>query len=110
MKADDIPVVEDITVDRVTYSRYDRGASGIPTLMVTYFCKFRMFKEWVCLEHTGYARGKAERWWAERSEGEDPPDSIDDAMTRLPELTLVPKQIKVCTSSKYPEILKALYD
>ncbi len=24
-------------------------------------------KEWVCFEHTGFARGKAEAWWKERS-------------------------------------------
>ena len=23
--------------------------------------------EWVCFEHTGYARAKAEKWWRERS-------------------------------------------
>jgi DNA repair protein RadD len=105
-----LPVVEDFVVDRVTYAPYNRGASGIPTMQVTYFCKFRMFKEWVCLEHTGYARGKAERWWAERSGGLETPATVDLAMTRLPELTRVPKGLKVCTSSKYPEILKALYD
>jgi DNA repair protein RadD len=26
----------------------------------------RYFKEWVCFEHTGYARGKAEAWWRSR--------------------------------------------
>lgn len=53
-------------VSRVTYSRHV-GQSGIPTLRVDYFSGFlRVASEWVCLEHTGYARAKAERWWRER--------------------------------------------
>ncbi|MFN3193854.1 MAG: DEAD/DEAH box helicase [Aureliella sp.] len=36
--------------------------------------------EFVCIEHTGYARKKAESWWRERSP--DPfPDSTDQAVT-----------------------------
>jgi len=35
--------------------------------------------EWVCLEHTGYARWKAEQWWRRRSP--DPvPDSAEQAV------------------------------
>ncbi len=33
--------------------------------------------EWVCLEHTGYARRRAEKWWRERS-----PDPIPDTADR----------------------------
>ncbi len=33
--------------------------------------------EWVCLEHTGFARRKAEKWWRERS-----PDPIPDTADR----------------------------
>ncbi|HET6497083.1 MAG TPA: helicase-related protein, partial [Thermoleophilia bacterium] len=35
--------------------------------------------EWVCFEHTGYARTKAEAWWRERSD-EPPPGSADEAV------------------------------
>jgi DNA repair protein RadD len=35
--------------------------------------------EWVCFEHTGYARRKAEQWWKQRSA--DPiPDSAEEAV------------------------------
>lgn len=54
-------------ISRVAYSRYV-GKSGIPTLRVDYFSGFlRVASEWVCLEHTGYARAKAERWWMQRN-------------------------------------------
>lgn len=53
-------------VSRVAYSKHI-GKSGIPTLRVDYFAGFlRVASEWVCLEHTGYARQKAASWWALR--------------------------------------------
>jgi len=39
------------------------------TLRVDYQVGFQnRISEWVCVEHTGYARQKAEAWWAERSD------------------------------------------
>ena len=35
--------------------------------------------EWICLEHTGYARRKAELWWRRRS-NVPVPDSAEDAV------------------------------
>ena len=35
--------------------------------------------EWVCFEHEGFARQKAESWWRERSETEVP-DTVDEAL------------------------------
>jgi DNA repair protein RadD len=35
--------------------------------------------EWVCLEHTGYARHRAEQWWRARS-NEPIPDTIEEAV------------------------------
>ncbi len=35
--------------------------------------------EWVCFEHTGYARAKAESWWRERSD-EPVPATVDEAV------------------------------
>ena len=42
---------------------------GTPrTMRVDYNIGFNEFKsEWVCPEHTGYARGKFEKWWRERA-------------------------------------------
>ncbi len=38
------------------------------TMRVDYQVGFNEFKsEWVCPEHTGYARGKFEKWWHERA-------------------------------------------
>jgi DNA repair protein RadD len=33
--------------------------------------------EWVCVEHEGFARRKAEAWWASRCQGECPTSAED---------------------------------
>jgi DNA repair protein RadD len=35
--------------------------------------------EWVCLEHSGYAKRKADAWWSERSKNA-PPNKIETAI------------------------------
>lgn len=59
------------TVSRVLYSVHaKKGASDdVPkTLRVDYEIGFHQFKsEWVCPEHSGYAREKFIKWWKERA-------------------------------------------
>jgi len=51
-----------------------------PTMRVEYEIGFNTYaKEWVCLEHKGYARKKAEQWWRLRSN--DPvPNTVEEAV------------------------------
>ena len=50
------------------------------TMRVDYQIGFGDWKsEWVCPEHTGYARGKFEAWWRKRS-NEPFPDSAEEAV------------------------------
>ncbi len=69
-------------VDGVSYHvHYKRNdPSAAPTMRVEYRCGFTTtFCEWVCFEHTGYARQKAEQWWRRRS-NEPVPDTVDEAV------------------------------
>lgn len=53
----------------ITNVRYQHhvGKSGISTLRVDYYSGYvRVAQEWVCLEHEGYARQKAVKWWRDR--------------------------------------------
>lgn len=43
--------------------------------------QFTWVSEWVCFEHTGYARWKAEQWWRRRS-----PDPVPDKAERAVEI------------------------
>lgn len=58
-------------VSEVTYSIHVKrdAAEGHPRSMrVDYRVGFYDYRsEWVCFEHSGYARSKAEAWWRERS-------------------------------------------
>jgi DNA repair protein RadD len=58
----------------------DAGPDTPPTLRVEYNIGFRHWQsEWICFEHTGYARAKAEGWWRARS-NEPVPDTVEEAL------------------------------
>jgi DNA repair protein RadD len=65
----------------VSYSVHSkRGADedAPRTLRVDYRIGWNQYKsEWICLEHAGYARGKAVAWWKQRS-----PDPVPDTIER----------------------------
>jgi DNA repair protein RadD len=61
---------EEHHVSETTYHVHmKRGDPSAPlTMRVEYRIGFnRYFREWVCFDHTGYARTKAEAWWRARS-------------------------------------------
>ena len=72
-------------VEDVTYTVHTkRGAAedAPKTMRVEYRLALNAYKsEWVCFEHTGYARWKAEQWWRKRS-----PDPVPDTAERAVEL------------------------
>lgn len=90
-------------VDRVTYSKHHK--QDFPdSIQVSYYCGLRMFKEWVCLEHDGFASKKARDWWRKRSIGYPPPDTTAEAMELIDSLK-EPIHIRVWLKSKYDDIL-----
>jgi DNA repair protein RadD len=70
-------------VREVSYSIHVKrdAPEGHPrTMRVDYRVGFNDYRsEWVCFEHTGYARSKAEAWWRERS-SESFPESSEQAV------------------------------
>lgn len=100
------PVYEVFKVDRVTYALHRK--EGRPdSIRVSYFCGMRMFKEYVCLEHEGFASKKARDWWRERADAE-PPISTDVALEDVDALR-IPTHIKVWLKPKYDEIMGYSY-
>ncbi len=53
-------------VDAVFVNRHRKEGSP-DSLRVQYRCGLSMFREWVCLDHEGYAGQKGQAWWMERS-------------------------------------------
>ncbi len=105
-KAD--PVFSDFTVERVTYHTHRK--SGAPdSLKVTYFCGIRLFTEWICFEHSGFARRKAEQWWKRRTGDKEVPATVAEVLPQLTRLA-IPNSIKVRIDSKYPEIKSYVFE
>lgn len=71
--------IEDYEVQEVLYNLHTkRGAStDTPrTMRVQYKVGLDTYiPEWICFEHKGFARQKAESWWKQRSDGPVPQDS-----------------------------------
>jgi DNA repair protein RadD len=75
----------------------------IPTLRVTYLNGFRhVASEWVCLEHDGFARTKAQQWWAARSP-DNCPNTITQALTLTDDLR-VPTAVALVPDGKYQRV------
>jgi DNA repair protein RadD len=70
-------------VEEVLYAvHYKRGAppDAPRSMRVEYRIGFNRWQsEWICFEHTGFARHKAELWWRRRS-NLPVPDNIEDAV------------------------------
>jgi DNA repair protein RadD len=114
---DESPDEESDILSGSRFERWDVSATycerhtkiGKPDSMkVTYLAQFarqRHVSEWICFEHTGYARRKAEKWWRDRLGKEPVPETVSEALARV-ELgeILETVAITVDTSGKYAEI------
>jgi DNA repair protein RadD len=54
-----------LPVTKVGYREHRKPGSP-SSLRVDYHCGLARYSEWVCLEHQGYVRQKAEQWWSAR--------------------------------------------
>jgi len=106
---DSAPVVTSFAVHFVTYAKHrPRDKAKPPSLKVSYQCGMRVFAEWVCFEHKGFALRKALAWWTDRNGDKPFPETIDEALTRVDDL-FRPTRIKVWTNKKFPEIISAVF-
>lgn len=60
---------------------------GKSSLRVDYLIGARVVKEFVCLEHTGFARQKAVQWWHSMA-GTTPPETVQEALDREKEVRM----------------------
>ena len=98
-----LPIVNTYPVTRVIYNRYQKEGSP-PMIKISYICGLKMYHEWLCLEHGGYASHKARQWWRERMGTIEAPPTTDDALQYIQQCR-VPKAIRVHDNKKYPEVL-----
>jgi DNA repair protein RadD len=97
------PKINVYPVTRVEYAIHSKP--GKPdSLRVEYYSGLRrVAQEWICFEHGGFARAKAEAWWDRRS-AQPAPRATDDALALASELS-EPAAITVNESGQYSEII-----
>lgn len=98
-------------VDSVSYKRWS-GKGGKPDTMRVDYCvsidgdwlEKKVVSEWVCLEHEGFARMIAMRWWVSRS-SLAMPSTIDEALTLCNEgITKTPSRVLIHRDGAYDRI------
>jgi DNA repair protein RadD len=99
------PGPEWIEVKSVQYDIYQKLGYP-PSLRVTYDCGEMSYREWICFEHEGVARGNAVRWWKARADTQ-PPSTIYEALKRTSELRTT-KQIAVRGIGKFTEVFRSI--
>jgi DNA repair protein RadD len=109
--ADADPVeAKDLDVSFTDYSRHIKrdNPNATPTLRVDYYVGFMdRVSEWVCIEHQGYAGGKARQWWAARCRLPFPA-SVNDALSIAQAHALAePTKISIAKDGKYWRVMHA---
>lgn len=92
-----------LDVTHISYRRHSKPDK--PTsLRVSYQCGLmESHSEWICFEHTGYARTKAEAWWRRRSAAPIP-RTTEEAIAASADLRQ-PVAIQVRPVGQYSEIV-----
>lgn len=104
----DFPEVEEFSVDHITYLRHEKVGRP-PSLKVSYYCGYRVFNEFVCLEHGKWARQRAEAWWKERTAA-PVPATVERGLIDAP-LLRAATHVRVWTNKQpYPELLAFCFD
>jgi DNA repair protein RadD len=99
---------EILDVSEVTVHRHRKPGSP-DSLRVQYRCGISTFREWVCLDHGGYAETKARRWWWARfGRGEAETITVNKALEDMligHRIESVTRTITVVRRGKYSEIV-----
>jgi DNA repair protein RadD len=94
-------------IKSVSYHKHCKLGSP-PSLKVVYNCKYQ-FCEWICLEHSGFAKGKAVTWWTKRAPQNV--NSVDEAISYIMRNGIkTPTHIRVKKDGKYPAIVDYRFD
>lgn len=96
-----------VEVTSVTYRKHTKQGSP-PSMRVEYHCGLAIHREWVCFEHQGYARLKAEGWWQRRSVA-PLPQTVDEAISGSASL-LRPSHIFVRMNGQFTEVAKYRFE
>lgn len=108
-------IIETFGVSDVKYAWHQGRNGRPPSMRVDYFYYVSTgdqnamnlqpkFSEWVCFQHDGWARIKAERWWKNHGGMNPVPETVLSALDRKSEL-LAPCEVKVKLGGEWPEVV-----
>lgn len=103
------PKISVVNVDHISYDRHTKEGSP-PMVKVSYYCGYKCYNEFVCVEHANYAGKKARAWWKERAPDVPFPLNTDDALSVIQQIRQ-PTQLRIWTNAKpYPQIMAFCFD
>jgi len=88
------------------YAFHPAKAEGkLPTVKATYTVGGRAVNEWLCPAHTGFPKGKSDRYWVTHNGKRPFPSSVDEFLDRADELdATLEVQLSYANNPKYPEV------
>ena len=77
-------------------------------MKVSYYCGLRVFSEYVCIQHEGFAGRKARQWWNKRSD--IPLPQLTEHAMGLTDSLKVASHLRIWINKQYPEIMDYCFD
>jgi len=106
-----LPKEKVVEVSGVIYCAHYKEGS-VPSLRVEYWSGLAcVAKEWIFLDHQGYLRLKAEKWWRMRALYDGIPRNVADAVVAANGGAIrAPSSLKLSVGGKHPEILQYFWE
>jgi DNA repair protein RadD len=108
-QAEDVPMLSkgDATWRTVTSRtfRFHEGKEGKPpSVKATFMCGLTAMNTWLCPQHSGFAQGKAQRWWNQHGGQRPFPKTVMEWLERQNEM-LETAEISVRPNGRYWDIV-----
>lgn len=96
-----------LRVDGVSYYHHKKRGdeNATPCMCVSYDSGMETIREYVCIEHQGFARGKAKSWWQDRTEHPFPVLAFDAVDAGNKGYLREPAYITVTKDGKFDRII-----
>lgn len=85
--------------------RYHEKLGGTPSVRAEFTSGLTTYKTWLCPQHGGFAKSKADRWWRQHGGAVPFPATVDEWLSRESELVATAEiAIKPKPGSKYMDV------
>lgn len=107
-QAEDVPILSKgdaswRTVTGRSFKFHEGKGEKPPSVRVDYMCGLTSMREWLCPQHTGFPKSKADRWWVAHNGSRPFPKAVIEWLERQNELRET-AEISVRPSGKYWDV------